>query len=147
MLFRSLERGILVICAFLWTQLFLVYYFFQCEEMIIDYCVPRYNYAYILKTLCNWAMHWDPHLLPTNKNLDRKNKVELSLSSLINFSYKGGGEPSLTFLFIIRLSFSHSSISFSHFSKLRRGRPLLAEILERGERKSTTFLLWSKIKV
>ena len=42
-------RGILVIRVFLWTQLFLVYYFSQCEEMIIDYCVPRYKYTYIFK--------------------------------------------------------------------------------------------------
>ena len=26
--------------------------FFKCEEMLFDYCVPRYKCTYIFKTLC-----------------------------------------------------------------------------------------------
>ena len=35
--------------------------FSQCEEIILDYYVPRYKCTYMFKTLCNWAIPWDPH--------------------------------------------------------------------------------------
>ena len=48
------------LCIFVDPIIFDILFFFQCDEMIIDYCVPRYKYTYIFKTMCKFdPCFWD----------------------------------------------------------------------------------------
>ena len=102
-------RGILVICTFWWTQLFLVYYFSQCEKMTFDYCVPRYKYTFMCKTLCKLVILCDPHF---NNYHFGPHKYSLFLSSFIQQSIRGDLIPSSLFF----LSFSHLLLPFFSLS-------------------------------
>ena len=72
--------------------------------MIFDYCVPRYKSTYMFKTLCNWAILWDPHFI--NYHFGPHKNYKISLSSLYSGRPNEGFKPLMSFF--LAPPFSHS---------------------------------------
>ena len=77
-------------------------------KMMLYYYVYEYKCTLMFKTLCNWAILWDPHF---NKYHFGPHKTQHSLSSLFIAGHKGRGSP---FTLVLPFpSFPYLILSFS----------------------------------
>ena len=72
--------------------IFGIVFFPQCEEMLFDYCVPRYKCTYIFKTLCKLTHTCGTHVLDA-LILDHTNKIAKFLSPIYIVASHVGEDP------------------------------------------------------